>query len=354
LASKGLDVYNPQRFKAKLSKQLLKLGFVSSVLLPLLPKYSLDRGGDSSANNGIDRLLLQRLSAEFEDEEVVFAVSLGTPGVHRKPVIQIMNRRGTILGYAKIAGNETTGHLIENEANTLRLLARLNPSSFIFPRLMYNGQWNNSTICIQSSPDGKNKPAPGEMMPAYMAVLKELAKVNSQHLSLDASTYWKEILRRSERIQNPYYAHVVEQGLLKIKEWLGTEKIYFHFRHGDFAPWNMKQINQKIFVFDWEYASPEAPAGWDLFHFWIQTLWLLNKWKPGKIYQAFQQDNGVRFSLVDYLQRIGLDYHHIHPLLLIYLLDRLSFYAAGEPNNFPALQQLATLTTLLVYRDHLL
>jgi len=351
LASKGLDIYNPQSLKAKLSKKLFKLGFASTALLPLLPKYSLDREGDSETNRGIDRFLLQRLSAEFENEEVVFAVSLGTPGAHRKPVIQIMNRRGKILGYAKIATNEKTKQLVENEADTLQMLAQLKTSSFMFPRLIYSGQWNKRAVCIQSSPDGKSKPTPGEMVSAYMEILKELAKVNAQNLTLDASEYWKEVLNRCEQIQNPYYAHVIEQGLFKIKKWVGGKNIYFHFRHGDFAPWNMKQIGRKIFVFDWEYATPEAPAGWDLFHFWIQTLGLLNKWKPGKIYQAFQQDYRVRFSLVDYLQTFGLDHQDIYPLLLIYVLDRLSFYATREPDNFSALQQFANLTTLLVYRD---
>lgn len=351
LALKGLEIYNPQSLRAKLSKQLFKLGFASNVLLPMLPKYSFDQGGDSATNRGIDRFLLQRLAAEFENEKVVFAISLGTPGVHRKPVIQIMNLQGTILGYAKIAGNEETKHLVENEADTLRMLSTLKVSSFRFPRLLYSGQWNNSAICIQSSTNGKSIPAPREMTPAYMAILRELAKVNLQSLNLDESHYWQEVLRRSERIQNPYYAHVVEQGILKINEWVGANQIYFHFRHGDFAPWNMKQINQQIFVFDWEYASKEAPAGWDLFHFWIQTKRFLDKWKPAKIYRACQQDTNIRFSLVDYLQTLNLDHQYIHSLLLLYLLDRLSFYAAEDPLNFSVLQPLVALTTLLIFRD---
>lgn len=353
LASRGWSVYNAQGLKAKLLKQLLKTGLGSGLLPPFLPKFSLSRAGEYSDSGGIGGLLLDHLAAQFAGQEAAFAVSLGTPGAHRKPVVQIMNRRGKILGYAKIAGNEKTIELIENEANTLRFLSQINVPAFIFPRLIHSGRWNGSAVCIQSSPGENSKPAPKEMIPAYLAILKELAKVNAQQLTLADSEYWKKLLSQSRRVQNPYYAHVLEQGILKIQEWGGTEKIYFHFRHGDFAPWNMKLVKDKIFIFDWEYASPEAPAGWDLFHFWVQTLWLLKKWKPGKIYHAFQQDNRVRRSLIDYLQQLGLDHQQIHPLLLLYLLERLSFYAAEDPANIQALQALSTLTTLLVYRDQL-
>jgi len=353
LASRGLSVYNAQGLKAKLLKQFLKAGLGSGILPPFLPKFSPSQAGDSSGGGGIDRFLLDRLAAQFNGEKVAFAVSLGTPGAHRKPVIQIMDYQGEILGYAKIAGSENTIELIENEADTLRSLSRLEVSSFIFPRLIHSGRWNGSAVCIQSSPGEKSRPAPKEMVPAYLAILKELAEVNPQQLTLDASGYWKEILNRSERLQNPYYAHVLEQGILKIQEWVGKEKVYFHFRHGDFASWNMKRVGAKVFIFDWEYASPEAPAGWDLFHFWVQTLSLLRKWKPGKIYRAFEQDERFRRSLIDYLQHLGLDHQQIHPLLLLYLLERLSFYAAEDPGNFSALRPLAALTTLLVYRDQL-
>lgn len=353
LAARGLEVYNTQGLKAKLLKRFLKAGLRSGILPPFLPKFSPPGDGESSGNGGIGRLLLDRLAAQFAGEKVAFAVSLGTPGAHRKPVVQIMNRRGEILGYAKIAGGENTIPLIENEVETLRSLSRLEVSSFTFPRLLHSGRWNGSAVCIQSSPGEKSRPAPKEMVPAYLAILKELAEVNPQQLTLGASGYWKGILNRSGRLQNPYYAHVLEQGISKIQEWVGKEKVYFHFRHGDFAPWNMKRVGDIIFIFDWEYASPEAPAGWDLFHFWVQTLSLLKKWKPGKIYQGFWQDEWVRRSLTDYLQHLSLDHRQIHPLLLLYLLDRLSFYAAEDPSNFQALQPLAALTTLLVYRDQL-
>ena len=78
-------------------------------------------------------------------------------------------------------------------------------------------------------------------------------------------------------------SHILPQGARRVEEWLGNTPLPFHYRHGDFTPWNAQLLNGYLFLFDWEYADLEAPSGWDLFHFSVQTLWLLEKRMPGEI-----------------------------------------------------------------------
>jgi len=47
--------------------------------------------------------------------------------------------------------------------------------------------------------------------------------------------------------------------------------------HGDFAPWNTRVENERLYVFDWESAAWDAPILWDVFHFHVQVASLLNK-----------------------------------------------------------------------------
>jgi thiamine kinase-like enzyme len=53
--------------------------------------------------------------------------------------------------------------------------------------------------------------------------------------------------------------------------------------HGDFTPPNTRVDKDRLFLFDWEYASWEAPILWDVFHFHIKT---------GKAYNEIKE-NGL-------------------------------------------------------------
>jgi RIO-like serine/threonine protein kinase len=46
--------------------------------------------------------------------------------------------------------------------------------------------------------------------------------------------------------------------------------------HGDFAPWNTRLSDGRLFVFDWESAEFQSPNQWDIFHFRAQVSSLLN------------------------------------------------------------------------------
>jgi hypothetical protein len=124
-------------------------------------------------------------------------------------------------------------------------------------------------------------------------------------------------------------------------------------RHGDFAPWNAYKMNGKLFLFDWEYADREALGGWDLFHFIVQTLWLLEKRTPPEIYNAVLKNEMNSQFMETYLEYLGLDKDAIHILFSLYLLDRLAFYASEEKTGFHKLQHLTNLVSLCVYgKEH--
>jgi hypothetical protein len=69
--------------------------------------------------------------------------------------------------------------------------------------------------------------------------------------------------------------------------------------HGDFAPWNTRLGSQGLYVFDWESASWDTPALWDVFHFNTQVAALLNNKNDPQL--SRDRRSGERASFVLYL-----------------------------------------------------
>ncbi len=281
-ACKGLNIYNPQSAKARLLKRCLSAGFASGILARLLPGTNI---GQVNSNDLLNHRLFDFLKTTLADDELTFAVSLGTPSAHRKPVIQIM-KRNQILGYAKIGWNQLTLPLIRNEAETLKQLAEASLESLIVPSLLFGGEWQDKYICIQSAPNVKTQLAPGQLNPSYGRILENLSYIAAQNCELHNCQYWQTMLQKTNNVKHPYFRHVLNEALSFIRGKFNENRVHLHFRHGDFAPWNILAVAGQYYVYDWEYASRAASAGWDLFHFFLQTRRLLLGLSAGETYRA--------------------------------------------------------------------
>lgn len=344
IAQNGLKIYHPQSTKARLFKHCLSLGFGSGILSRLLRKTKID---NTNYSNGLDNELFDFLKEALTDTELTFAVSLGTPAAHRKPVIQIM-KDAEILGYAKIGWNRATLPLIRNEADTLVRLSESSLKSIAVPKLYYQGEWKGKYICIQSAPNGDTRSAPAILNATYSRVLENLSLIAPQELVLKKSSFWRDVLTNIAKVDHPYYRQVLEQSSDYVKSKVSGSNLKFHFRHGDFAPWNVKQTEGQYFVYDWEYARLESSAAWDLFHFFLQTHWLLKGLSAGQSFRHLISNEQLEKIFQD-LYPEEIKYYREY--LLIYLIDRLSFYAAEDPGNLASQNYLATLINLILYRN---
>jgi thymidylate kinase len=349
----ALRLYNAQNLKARIVKKLLTMGFKGGCAHHVLQKVQTLIHHDVAEAERGKISLLDYLKEVLRREDLVFALSLGTPGPHRKPVIQVLTDEGEVLGYAKVGWNEATSALVEHEASVLQRMARTVLSSFTIPRVLHSGWWNGRFLLIQSAPEDEIQPAPRDMTPKYLSVLKELASLHTRSVRLRESAFWINLIDRIEKAPRSYYRHVLRQGASGVENSLRDARLLFHFRHGDFVPWNAKVTNGRLFVFDWEYADLETPPGWDLFHFVVQTLWHLKKRAPDEIYNEFF-DTGMNNPLIRmYLEFFNLKEHTLRSLFLLYLLDRLALFSSEEDVSFHKVQPLATAVNLCLCGEKL-
>ena len=147
----ALSLYNAHSKKARLGKAVLQMGLQLNVAQSFLSRIEFGGGSDSSVFMSLQRV--------FERSNLLYAISLGTPGKHRKPVIQVLTQKGCILGYVKIGWNRATKLLVANE---VRVLNELNERSLDFrmPTVKYSGDVGKNFLCILEPPYGEQSAAP--------------------------------------------------------------------------------------------------------------------------------------------------------------------------------------------------
>ena len=281
-AAHALDLYNAQTGPARYAKGLLAAGLRFGVAQPFMRHVYLSDTSNAFSEHVGDAHLLEHLKEVIGLPDVHFAISLGTPGPHRKPVFQVLTSKGSTIGYVKVGRNDTTNVLVQNEVQALRRLKADFLRSCTAPVVMHAGWWQGHFLCIQSPPNGKLTVAPRTLVPSYLAIPDELAVIHTRWIALRETVFWAALQQRIKKISNAYYLHILQKGMWTAETLLGNGPLPFHYSHGDFAPWNARTLNHGLLLFDWEYAAAEAPPGYDLIHFAVQTAMLLNKWSPGQ------------------------------------------------------------------------
>src|SRR5438034_1360482 len=144
-----LQLYNAQNLKARVAKRLLSVGLKGGVAQPLLRKIRVVIRQDVPEEERDKIFLLEHLKKLLGHPHLIFAISAGTRGPHRKPTLQIMTPDGNIFGYLKIGWNQVTNTLIQNEIRILQSLSKIALSRVAIPPVLYSGWWNDRFLCLQ-------------------------------------------------------------------------------------------------------------------------------------------------------------------------------------------------------------
>lgn len=344
-AIKSLDLYNAKSLKARLAKWCLGVGLGLGIGQGALRKVELRRRSQA-AGASREAVLLDHVAELLGREDVLMAVSLGTPGPHRKPVLLALTTGGKTLAYVKVGSNDITNALVQHEADVLAHLAGAGFNSFDVPRVVHAGWWHGRYVCVQSPPsEGRVIRASERLMRRYVNIPMELATFHVRLLPLTESGFWKRLQRQVEQVSNVSYRAPLDRGLHRVAQALDGERLRFHLAHGDFAPWNMKVFEDTIVLFDWEHAREGASPAWDVFHFTFETLRARRR-TPREMCAAFLRDPYFTSSIEEYLASIGSRTPWPH-LLSLYLLSRLASRAIDTPGHTPRFSELQALVQLL-------
>lgn len=346
-AAAAMTLYNPQTLPARLGRHLLGAGLRLGVAQPFLKRVWLPTSRCTGQQPSPQAPLLTYLQDVLGQSQMTFGISLGTPGPHRKPVIQMMDIQGRILGYAKVGQDAASNVLVQNEARVLQTLATTPWQALTFPQVVATGWCQGHFLCVLSAPQSPCHRLPQRLTPLHLAALGELHSLQVERMPLATSPFWLTLTEHVQQVQHSYYRSMVEQGMARAATWLATTPIPFHFCHGDFTPWNLQRQGQKLFIVDWECATVAASPLWDLFHFIFQTLYLVKKKDAASIAAALVESVPASWPVTVAVPDLDVQERLPQSLALLYCIERLAFWARTEPHQLSLLRTLSAMVSLL-------
>jgi hypothetical protein len=332
LITSSLALYQPSLKKAKALKGLMiflaRLG-LAGVLIR-------------------DRLYFQRndegIKKIFGSGDLTYAIFTGTEGSHRKVTVQVMDREGTILGYIKVAGDGDIDKLLDNEAEILGDLSRLEIEKGLFPKVLHKGKVKGTSILVLDTLKSTESTFSSVLNAAHVAFLSEVFLKTSEIKVFGESGFAKGLRSRKEASDGMLplewekrCARVIDY----LEKTIGGRKMLFGLCHRDFTPWNTFFHEGRLYVFDWEYARKDYPPLLDVFHFIVQDGILVRHLKPEELMRRVIKD---KKWVSMYSSLVGIKESLVMPLLICYLLDISLLYIEREEGKLEA-ETLKTLET---------
>lgn len=245
LALATLGLYQPQRWKGRLLKRILRVAILLDCY-KLLPTVELSVG-----SHGI----FSGLCHDVDHKK--FGFLLGNAESRNRNLIGVLEI-GDVLHVVK-AGSGSAAAVVKDESRRMREFNELVsgvPTSLGSYKIEKGAAYVAERIGGKS-PRGKS----GDNLVLQLLVswlkLGTISKVSSLEC-------WKSLESVLNEHELSYF----------IK--LSDKKVVSPVMHGDFAPWNIK-VNKsgELKVLDWEYAVKEGMPMWDWLHYHVQRMRLV-------------------------------------------------------------------------------
>jgi hypothetical protein len=233
------------RGRADVARRLLGAGLRAGVVQPALRRrVRVQRSGS----------VVARLEDELGMAPLSIGVDVGPPRANRKPVLQVLDRGGRTVAWAKLGWNAQTAALVRHEGDVLARLPSVGMARVVAPDVLARFDAGGVDVLVTRP---LPEPTPGApLSPPPAAAIRDtalLAPAVDGHLA--GSAWWDGVRGRLD----DETADVVERAL-------GDAVATFGGWHGDLSPWNCWWSGDRLCVVDWERAGGPVPLGLDAVH----------------------------------------------------------------------------------------
>jgi hypothetical protein len=213
---------------------------------------------------------LNWISRKLGCEVIEASVYSGTNEIAgtRKLTMQLLGRKGKVLGIAKIADMESVRKAIDREAEALRMMKEIRNIKYKVPQILMTGEWHNHAVHVQSAIGPANKEFCANLTPRHMDFLKSLTQTVAIEATLEEWPHWPKLQRwmNSKNCRTEYECAIVRE-IARCRNKLAGIRLPYHRIHGDFARWNILMGRDEFCVVDWEQSDSIGLPSYDLVYF---------------------------------------------------------------------------------------
>jgi len=255
-----------------------------------------------------------------------FVLVKGSPGPNRKDTFLLIGQSNILESVIKISNRAKAKKLLANEEKNLVRVKGYNGVAMRVPHIVNSGAYNgyyfieqSAIVCLPIAGKRDDNQA--------VEFLKQLHSQSRCAMRLKESIFYKKVVTTREAIYeslSTQWQDRIDKTITKIE----NEIVVFDMvcSHRDFVPWNMGlNTNNKLCVFDWEYADIEYLPLIDYFHFNIMPLALKSRATSNAIKKILRTKKHT-------IENISNE--HVTTQLLAYLLDLSLLYLASR--EYPA------------------
>jgi hypothetical protein len=283
-AASALTSYNALRSgRTRLARRVLGLGLRTGLAQPLV-RDKIDIGIAAGASDAelARELLGEHLRLLFGREQIVMAFGGGS-GPYRKPVLQVFSTGGTPLGYIKVGWNDWARAAVSREAAALRACAA-QPMNLGVPDFLGLSVWRGLDLLITGPlPRASRRVSSKSGLPSA-SVLREISALAPGFTgALAASPWWLSVRSRIQAAGlDPAARSALNLAVERIERTHGHVALTFGAWHGDLVPWNLARCGSRLYAWDWEYSTPDAPLGFDAVHYYFQVAFVAGQCPLGE------------------------------------------------------------------------
>lgn len=258
----ALEIYEPSGLKGKIVKYALPY----VIWIPITKRFLCGTYVSLVLGQKLNELLTSIFGEEFE-----YSVFWGTPCIDKKITIQVY-RDDKILGYCKVGKSGRISKLFKHEKEILDYLEEKNIVQV--PKCLKIDEIDDGYVAfVQSTekiPGAVVIHSFGELQNKFLCNLWDSTKTQNLYEKTD---YYESLKYLSENINNidKKYKIVIQNAIKNMNDMYCGKVVEWGVCHRDFTPWNTCMVEDKLFVFDFEYALRNAPRGLDRWHFFVQT-----------------------------------------------------------------------------------
>lgn len=209
--------------------------------------------------------LLDWLADESSLAAHSMAVRLGSERANQKPVLQLMDDAGRVIGYAKVGSNPLTRALVAAEHDALVQIAAADLVAVKPPRVLAFGPWGDSEVLVLTPLAIPTMPSSaGDLLVPAMREIACTGPGGSHPVS--TGPYGAGLYQRLASLDDPA-GPPLRARVDDLFARHGTRSLRLGGWHGDFRPWNVAPLRSRLLVWDWERHATEVPVGFDAVHY---------------------------------------------------------------------------------------